>query len=212
VNERWVCKRCFADNNDADAACVRCGLTRGSEATEQDQVAWSAAGGPGAAVAVEPPAWRRLLRFWWIPTIAIALLVGYIQSAQRGDDGSLVSAGTVSVDDLQVGDCFNTGDETEIADVDGVPCTEVHEYEVFAVETYDAEALPDDSQLEAVFTSICSQPFESYVNFPYATSAIYANMITPSEESWADGDRTYICVLYDPDDPELTQSMRGAAR
>lgn len=40
----------------------------------------------------------------------------------------------------------------------------------------------------------------------------YASMISPSEDSWPDGDRTFTRVLYDPDDAELTSSLRGAAR
>jgi hypothetical protein len=163
-------------------------------------------------VAAEQPTWRRLLRFWWIPALGVALLVGYLQTAQRGSDGSLTSAGSVSVYDLRVGDCFNAGEEEEISEVDGTPCTDPHAYEVFAIDDYQADALPSDAQLEAVFLSVCTEPFETYVGFPYATSALYANMITPSEESWSDGDRTFICVLFDPEDETLTESMRGAAR
>jgi hypothetical protein len=160
----------------------------------------------------EPPLWRRLLRFWWIPVIGIVLLVGYLQTARRGDDGSLTTSGTVSVDDLRVGDCFNSGDEEEISNVDGVPCTEAHEYEVFAVDTYEADSLPSDAAMESVFSSLCVPPFETYVGFPYATSALYGSMITPSQESWNDGDRTFVCVLYDPENAQLTSSMRGAGR
>ena len=68
------------------------------------------------------------------------------------------------------------------------------------------------AELETVFSSICLDEFEGYVGAPYATSAIYASMISPSEGSWADGDRTFTCVLFDPDGAELTESLRGAAR
>jgi hypothetical protein len=43
-------------------------------------------------------------------------------------------------------------------------------------------------------------------------------MITPSEETWADGDREFICTLYEPDPDDfdanvvLTESLRGAGR
>jgi hypothetical protein len=43
-------------------------------------------------------------------------------------------------------------------------------------------------------------------------------MITPSESSWDEGDREYICYLYEPVDEsltenvDLTESMRGSAR
>lgn len=210
MNDRWVCKRCFADNDEADAACQRCGLIRGAESTSADQEAWAA---QGAAVPATP-GWRRLLRFWWIPALVIALGVGYLANARRGDDGSLTSAGNVAVNELRRGDCFNSGEgEDEISDVDGVPCTEAHEYEVFALTTYEGDGTyPPDAAFETIFARICEPQFEPYVGVPYATSEIYGSMITPSEESWGSGDRSFICVLYDPDNAELTESLAGAAR
>jgi len=214
VSERWVCKRCFADNDETDAACTRCGLLRGAEATQADQAGWAAQVGESEAA----PTWTRLLRFWWIPALAIVLVVGYLASARRGDDGALTSAGTVSVDDLRPGDCFNAGDEEEIADVDGVPCAEPHEYEVYAVERYDASSYPDDAEMEVIFETICVPAFESYVGTSYEASALWSSMITPSEGTWGEGDREFICYLFEPVDDtltaneSLTESMRGANR
>jgi hypothetical protein len=212
VNERWVCKRCFADNQETDAACTRCGLVRGAESPEADRQQWASEDQERAFQRAERPAWQRWLRFAWIPIIGVVVLIGFLSAAPRGGDGSLTGSGTVNVDDLREGDCFNTGDETEISDVDGVPCDEPHGYEVYAIVQHEADAFPTDAEMDQVFTSRCEGPFESYVGAPYATSAIYASMITPSEESWADGDRNFICVLYDPDDEALTESLRDAAR
>jgi hypothetical protein len=212
VTDRWVCKRCFADNNETEAACQRCGLIRGAEATPADQTSW-AASPAGTATATPDPGWRRYLRFWWIPALAIALVVGYLTTARRDDDGSLATAGTVSVDDLREGDCFNTSDDVEISDVDGVPCTEPHAYEVFALATYEGDGTyPPDSQLDGIFTQVCEPSFETYVGLPYADSVIYGNMISPSEESWSKGDRSFICVLFDRNDDTLTESLAGANR
>ena len=212
MSDRWVCKRCFADNNEIDPACQRCGLIRGAEATPADQTTWATQG--QAAAATAEPGWRRWIRFWWIPALIVALVIGYVTSARRGDDGSLASAGNVSVDELREGDCFNSADDAEeISDVDGVPCTEAHEYEVFALATYEGDGTyPPDSELEAIFTQVCEPEFEPYVGAPYATSEIYGSMISPSEESWGSGDRSFICLLYDPNDPSLTESLAGAAR
>jgi len=211
VNERWVCKRCFADNEETSSSCRQCGLIRGAEASPADHEAWASRG--GALVAVDRPRWRRWLRFWWIPVLAIALGIGYLSSARRDEDGALASAGNVSVDELREGDCFTTGGDDEISDVDGVPCTEVHEYEVFAHTTYEGDGTyPPDSQLPALFTQVCEPEFEPYVGTPYATSEIFGSMITPSEDSWGSGDRSFICVLYDPENAELTESLAGAAR
>ena len=206
MNERWVCKRCFAANDDSDAACRRCGLMRGAEATAADQAGWS------GEAAAEPAAWRGYLRYWWVPVMGVVLLVGFITSARRDSQGELEAAGTVTVDDLRAGDCFNGGEETEIAEVDGVPCDEPHEYQVFAVAEHDAATFPTDAQLDAVFDEVCAAPFEAFVGEPYASSALWGSMITPSEESWGAGDREFICVLYDPNDAALTGSMENANR
>ena len=89
MNERWVCKRCFADNDETAAACHRCGLIRGAESTDADQTAWAASPQPEAAQTGDTRGGvvRQLLRFWWIPAAAIALAIGYFTTAQRGDDG-----------------------------------------------------------------------------------------------------------------------------
>lgn len=211
MSERWVCKRCFADNNETDAVCQRCGLIRGAESTPADQTTWASQ--DGAADVPANPGWRRWLRYWWIPVLIVALAVGYLATARRDDDGSLASAGNVSVDELREGDCFNGGEEAEISDVDGVPCTQAHEYEVFALATYEGDGTyPADSELESIFLQVCEPEFEPYVGAPYATSEIYGSMISPSEESWGSSDRSFICILYDPDDDTLSESLAGAAR
>ena len=211
MTDRWVCKRCFADNNESDSACQRCGLIRGAESTPADQTAWATQG--GAATTTPDPGWRRWIRFWWIPALVIALAVGYLTTARRGDDGSLASAGNVSVDEVREGDCFNAPDEEEISDVDGVPCTVAHEFEVFALSNYEGDGtFPPDSELEGIFTQICEPDFEAYVGLPYVESVLWGTMISPSEDSWSSGDRSFICILFDEDDPELTESQAGANR
>lgn len=208
MNERWVCKRCFADNDETNASCQRCGLLRGADASSADQAGWSAT----TVAAAEPPAWRRWIRFWWVPALAIVLIVGYLTTARRNDQGALETGGNVSVDELRTGDCFNSGEETAISDVAGVPCSEPHEYQVFAVATHDEPSFPTDASMDGIFEEECVPPFETFVGTSYAESALYGNMITPSEESWADGDRVFVCVLYDPENASLTSSMEGAER
>jgi len=211
VNERWVCKRCFADNEETDSNCRQCGLMRGAESTEADRATWASQAAP--ATARQPAGWQRLLRFLWIPVLVVALAGGYLLNARRGDDGSLTSAGNVGVDELRAGDCFDSGDATEISEVDGVPCTQAHEYEVFLVTSWEGTGtFPPDSELNAIFYDLCEPSFTAYVGAPYETSEIFGTMISPTEESWSAGDREFICVLYDPEDTQLTESLRGAAR
>lgn len=217
MTDRWVCKRCFADNDGMAAACQRCGLIRGAEATDADQSAWSAT--PQAAESgggVLP----QLLRFWWIPAIVVALVIGYFTTARRGDDGSLETAGNVDVFELRVGDCFNNADlagsdeaEVEVSGVDGVPCSEPHAFEVYAVADYTGATYPaTEEQFGAAFSEVCVPPFESYVGLPYADSVLWASAITPTEEGWNSGDREFVCHLFEDGAPMLTGSQRGANR
>jgi hypothetical protein len=217
VNERWVCKRCFSDNDGSAGACARCGLTRGAESSLEDQQSWAAqAGVPGPTAPT--PLWRNLLRYWWIPALAVVLLVGYLTTARRGDDGAVAGAGSLSVYDLQVGDCFNSGTEEEIDNVDAVPCSQPHAYEVFAVADYNGAEYPaTDLQFEEAFFEVCVPPFEDYVGVPYEDSVLWASAITPTQAGWDDGDHEFVCHLHqDPGvdqipDP-LTGSMRGSDR
>ncbi len=218
MSDRWVCKRCFADNEAASAACAQCGLLRGSEVPEADQATGTAGAAGAPAPAGAKPGWQQWIRFWWIPVAVIVLAVGYFTTARRGDDGALDAGGTLSVTEMEVGDCFSTDGETEIADVDAVPCNEPHDYEVFAVRDHDGPLPLTDASYASAFDTLCVADFEAYVGADWETSEIYGDMITPSEESFADGDREYICYLYEPDletETEvlvLNESLRGAAR
>jgi hypothetical protein len=220
MNDRWVCKRCFADNEGAAPQCHKCGLLRGAESTAADQSAWAAtpaaadAGGQGRGSGLLPI----LLRFWWIPAAAIVLVVGYLTTAQRDDDGTVSDAGTLTVEDLRVGDCFNeatftSSGDVEVNDVDAVPCTESHAYEVYAVTDYDGAVFPGpDAIFETAFMQVCVPPFEDYVGIAWEDSLLWASAIIPSEEGWNAGDREFICHLHEGDSSPLTESQRGAAR
>lgn len=197
MTDRWVCKRCYADNEGSATSCVRCGLQRGADVSQQAQEAWQAQAQPA-----EPaPAWRGLLRYAWIPVVGIVLVVGF-----------LLSQGQRDLQNLAPGDCFDAADAETITEIDAGPCTEPHEYEAFHVTTVSGDTFPSRAQLEETFTAECLPAFETYVGVPYQDSEIYAEMITPSEESWADGDRTVVCILYEPENTQLTASLRNANR
>jgi hypothetical protein len=212
VTERWVCKRCFADNTETDAACARCGLIRGAEATDADQAGWAAQ--PSAQPA-RAGGWHSWLRFWWIPAIVIALAVGYFTNARRGDDGGISEGGTLQVQDLRVGDCFVFEEtEEEFEAVEARPCTEAHRYEIFHIATWTdgGGAYPTDAAWDAFFAEACVPAFEDYVGRSYETSVLAILPFMPVEASWGAGGRAVQCALADPADSDLTESLRNADR
>ena len=215
MNERWVCKRCFADNDDMASACHRCGLIRGADASETDAAAWSASSEAGTAS--ESGGWQRWLRFWWIPAIVIALAVGYFTNARRDDGGAIAEGGTLSVEDLRPGDCFVfVGDDEqaeEISEVDARPCSEPHEYEIYHVSTVNQDgSYPTDDAWLTHIIDACSSSFESYVGRAYEASVLEIVPFTPTEAGWDDGDRVIQCAVLDPGEAQLTSSLRDADR
>jgi hypothetical protein len=210
VSERWVCKRCYADNDGDAAACARCGLGRGEVPPAEEQHAWQT----GAASAAPASGARRWLRFWWVPALAGVLIVGYLVSARRDDQGSITSGGTLSVTELRAGDCFDlsAGQNEEFSSVDAKPCTEPHEFEIYHTITSDASTFPNSTDDEALFVGQCMPAFQDYVGRTYEGSALWSTLFGPTQSSWDAGDRGYSCVLYQQGERPMTGSMRGANR
>lgn len=126
------------------------------------------------------------------------------------DDGD----GEVSVFDLEVGMCFNIGgDGSSLETVPVVACDESHAYEVFALvehEAGDDEDYPGDREMDDFAFEECEPEFEDYVGTPYEESIYSINYLTPSEDTWAAGDREVVCLVYDSEEEELSESVRGS--
>jgi putative regulator of septum formation len=119
--------------------------------------------------------------------------------------------------ELKIGDCFST-DTDELQTVDVVACAEAHQYEVFALLDHpatDDEPYPGADVLLEYADGACQAPFEEYVDHAYQTSIWYITSLSPTEGTWADGDREIVCTLNRPDeagDPvTLTGSAEGSA-
>jgi hypothetical protein len=213
VNERWVCKRCFADNEETDSACRQCGLVRGAESTEADRATWAS---QVASAPAQQPGWQRWVRYWWIPALAVVLAVGYLASARRDDGGAITAGGSMSIEDLRVGDCFSSDtadDAVEISSVEARPCDEAHQYEMFHIATWaDSGGYPsEDAMLGFVFEE-CVPAFESYVGRSFESSRLDFVHFVPVEEGWEAGDRVFQCAMFDPQVADLSESLRNVDR
>ncbi|CAN5809917.1 hypothetical protein BH18ACT6_BH18ACT6_06750 [soil metagenome] len=125
----------------------------------------------------------------------------------------IACGGGQSVFSLPVGTCFDDQSGDEISSVPEVECSEPHDNEVFALIDYtETDVYPGPEEISDIGTNVCVEQFEAYVGIDYLSSALEVFSIYPSEDSWADGDRELICVLYNVDLSKLTGSMEGAAR
>ena len=214
--DRWVCKRCFASNDGDVWACTACGWPRGEVPAPSETLGPAPAYAPAAGPVRPTPWWRPLLRYSWIVAIVVVggyALIGYLGQARRDASGTITSGGSVRLAELQVGDCFDAPATGEITEVTGRPCTNEHQFELFAIAQDTADSTyPDDATMGTFLASACGSTFETYVGSSYQASSLGILPVTPTEDGWSHGDRTFFCAAYDPAQDRLTGSLRNAAR
>lgn len=214
MSERWTCPECSTRNEAVNFSCQRCGRAQGMTIDSGQQF-------EQGRVATQPTAPRRSpkrskgwIGFIWIPVVIGFFVVPYFTETQRASDGSISRAGSMSVHDLRVGDCFdfNDNDAEEVDTVRGIPCDQPHDNEVFATSDMASGPFPRDLEFDIAFETICLASFATYVGVYYQDSEIWADMLVPLSEGWAEGDRRVTCYLYGPDGEIVTGSLQGSRR
>ena len=124
---------------------------------------------------------------------------------------------TIHSTELQVGDCFsfnnnNNDSSTQVGDVEVVDCSAPHLYEVYSNYQIPQSTFPDENTMKSEQYTACHDTFETYVGIPYDQSQYDATTLTPTENSWAQGDRTTASYTQ-PTLPTLRPgSLKGAAK
>jgi len=154
---------------------------------------------------VDTPPKGRSFSFGWLRWVIAA---GFIAFALfRFFDPS------TPVDSLSVGDCFDDPGGDEIASVDLIDCTELHDFEIFALVqlTGNGESFPGDDALVEELAEQCLSRFDGYVGRDFATSVYDISGLTPLEDSWSGGDREGVCLLFKFDNAGLVKKRSSAA-
>ncbi len=157
----------------------------------------------------------------WVRWVVIAVAaLGYwlfttIDNATRDESGQIVERGDLDVMTIQVGDCFDDPSQTDVVyNLDALPCSQPHDNEVFAVVPIAGvfgTDFPGQSVLEEYAYGECSGSlFDDFVGTPYLESSLDVFTLTPSDESWAEGDREIVCALYRLDLGKLTGTARDS--
>jgi len=129
---------------------------------------------------------------------------------------SSLITGEGNVFSLEVGDCVSdVADEVEISDVPVVDCDGLHDSEVFAVEKLTMDDFPGLTEVQEESDAVCFDEFEKFIGVSYNDSTLYYTTISPSEETWAMGDREITCVVTKYDDAgveivQVTGSLEGS--
>lgn len=136
----------------------------------------------------------------WIVGLGIAVAIGLSLGAERNASGELVDGGMIQVDNLRVGDCANDLEgEGDVFIVDAVPCAEPHTGEVIDLVTVNGETFPGDDALEEQAEEDCVDALEDTSERAFEDESYSIYWIQPSQETWADDDRTIVCMVTTDD-------------
>jgi hypothetical protein len=151
-------------------------------------------------------------RFGGWALLVIALAISGCAPERNEETGELAESGERDVFDLQVGDCLaDFEDAKELASIEAPPCSEPHSDEIFASGSIRNGDFPGMEAVEAAAKDICLEEFDEFVGIPYEDSVLDVGYLTPTEQSWNDGDRAVLCTVFDPAE-EVTGSLRDAER
>ena len=110
---------------------------------------------------------------------------------------------------MRVGMCFQDVTGDTVADLPVVDCSQAHDNEVYHLFDVSLSSF-SEAGIEAEAERECIRAFEDYVNLAYPESRYIAAWLTPTMDSWQQGDREVICILYD--EKPITGSVRNSGK
>lgn len=138
---------------------------------------------------------------------------GAVTEADRDASGTIVSEGSIDAFNMRVGDCFDSANSSndEVSDLPGVPCSEPHDFETYAVFDVALDSYPTEEAMGELAYDSCLQRFDEFVGLEYESSVLEIITMYPTTESWQQDDREVVCALYDMNEEKLVGSTRGRA-
>ena len=100
-------------------------------------------------------------------------------------------------------------DAEEVSDLPGVPCSEPHDNEAYAVFDVTLDSYPDVDDMSELANGSCVERFEDFVGRDYESSSLDVIAMYPTPESWSQNDREVVCAVYDMEAAKLTGSVQG---
>ena len=134
---------------------------------------------------------------------------------------SLFSSGTsTATKDLEVGNCYNTvskesGGDKPVGEVTVVDCAKAHTYEVVAQTTFpkDVDKLPSADSIKSLGQGFCQgEDFTKYVGVDAGSSSYQIEYLSPSDDTWATGDRKISCVVAQGDKSQVKGSAKDSKK
>jgi hypothetical protein len=158
--------------------------------------------------------WGRALAVLFIGATSVALagcsLLGG-GSADPSPSGQSTDNST-DVFTIKVGDCVNdSAAQGEVSTVPKADCAQPHDGEAYASIMMADGEFPGADAVRTQSEAGCTAQFNTFVGVDYGTSALSYSYYYPTAESWAQGDREILCIVFDPV-TRTVGSLKGAAR
>lgn len=162
-----------------------------------------------------------------IAIFAVLGLFGYSQVSESGKDdstrnenGEVIESGAVGVEVLKIGDCVQLPPElkdglaptetTSLASMVAVPCTELHDAELYSMKTLNLSQYPGEDALYGELSDFCVDDYVAYTGAEYDTSSPHEiSPIIPLEEGWTDGDRVIQCLAVMKNGEQLGATIKN---
>ena len=139
-------------------------------------------------------------------------IYGAATSVDRDSSGAIVAEGNIGAFNVRVGDCFNdVGFDDEVSSVPGIPCSDPHDNEAYAVFDVSVPSYPEGEGMSELAYESCMDRFAAYVGKDYESSSLEITTMFPSQQSWRENDREVICAVFDMNAQKLTGTSRGSA-
>jgi hypothetical protein len=136
---------------------------------------------------------------------------GPLIGSQRGTGDGLPAGEERTINGLEPGDCFLLPKAERHITVSVVPCSELHDQEVYAVFDAPDGPYPGDDEIEGVAEDRCMADFADYVGLDFEQSRLSVYWFKPDAQTWVLEDRRFICALG-LNGEQLRGSERGSAR
>ncbi|MFJ4255184.1 septum formation family protein [Microbacterium sp. NPDC090003] len=143
---------------------------------------------------------------------AVLAFVAEVSPAGSSSADDVPGSEVIYASDLEVGDCLPEGlDGEEFLEVTTVPCDGPHLDEIYYEFTLPDGDFPGEDALADAAIRECEPEFEDFADIAYEDSELDYWWLTPTETSWAGGDRTMQCLIYSYDGT-VTGTLEGVAR
>lgn len=161
--------------------------------------------------------------FFIISLILVGALTGCSQEngfeTQKTEESLFKNEVGYHINSLKIGMCFDDAseedtitDENQNIAANNFPilaCNRPHDNEVYYIyHLPDAEDYNETEALIERMLDVCEDKFKGYIGKSYQDSYYEMSVLTPTVESWQDGDREAICYAFHPEDKKLHNSLK----